>query len=417
MGLKRVVITGLGTINPLGNNISEYFANLDSGVSGSCLIDRFDTTNFKTKFACQVKDFNPTDYGISSKEIRRLDKFVQYALVASSEAIIDSKLNFDSENLKRIGVILGSGIGGIESLFHEIMDYSEGGNIPRFSPFLITKMIANVAPGYISMKYKLMGPNYTVTSACASSGHAITDAFEAIRYGKADVMLTGGTEAPICPPGIGSFVSAKAMSSNNENYKKASRPFDKNRDGFVMGEGSGILILEELDHALARGAKIYAEILGTGSTADAFHITAPHPDGEGAMSAITLALEDAHISGNDVDYINLHGTSTPKGDIAELKAIKSIFKDHAYELNLSSTKSMTGHLLGAAGAIEAQACIHAINSGIIPPTINFETEDPEIDYKMNLTLNKAQRRPVKIALNNAFGFGGHNSCVIFGAYK
>jgi len=413
MELKRVVVTGIGTINPLGNNISEYFENLGKGVSGACPITRFDTTLFKTKFACEVKDFDPTKYGIDKKEERKLDRFTQFALVAADEAILDSKLDLGTIDSTRIGVIIGTGIGGIETLFQEISGYCEGGNTPRFSPFLIPKMIPDMAAGMISMKYGLRGPNYATVSACASSSHAMVDAMNLIRLGKAEVIISGGSEAGISIPSIGGFNSSQALSTRNDDYLRASRPFDKTRDGFVMGEGAGVLILEEYEHALARGAKIYCEIAGGGMTADAYHITAPHPDGLGAMSVMQYALEDASLKPEDVDYINVHGTSTPIGDVAELKAIKSLFKEHTYNVNISSTKSMTGHLLGAAGSVEALACIYAIKEGVIPPTINFEFEDPDIDYKMNLTLNKAQKRDVKVALSNTFGFGGHNSCVVF----
>ncbi|MHC1780337.1 MAG: beta-ketoacyl-ACP synthase II [Bacteroidales bacterium] len=417
MQLKRVVVTGIGTINPIGNNISEYFGNLDLGLSGAAPITRFDTTLFKTKFACEIKDYDPAKYGIDRKEERKLDRFTQYAFIACDEAIKDSAIDTGKINLDRVGVILGTGIGGIDTLFNEIVGYCEGGNNPRFSPFLIPKMIPDIAPGMLSMKYGFRGPNYTTVSACASSTHAMIDAFNTIRMGKADIMVTGGSEAGITIPSVGGFNSSQALSTNNENYKTASRPFDKTRDGFVMGEGSGILIFEEYEHAVARGAKIYCEVAGGGMTADAYHITQPHPDGLGAANVMKFALEDGGIKLEEVDYINVHGTATPLGDIAELKAIKALFGDHAYKLNISSTKSMTGHLLGATGAIEALACVHAICDGIIPPTINFEHEDPEIDYKLNLTLNKAQKRDVNVALNNTFGFGGHNSSVAFRKIK
>ena len=416
MGLRRVVVTGLGTINPLGNSVQEYFSNLDKGVSGARLITSFDTALFKTKFACTVEDFDPSRYGIERKELRRIDRFAQFAMVAAGQAVEDSGLDLQLLDPDRAGVILGSGIGGIISLTEEIMGYSEGGKIPRFSPFLITKMIPDMAPGLISIKYGFAGPNYTTTSACASSSHAMGDALNLIRLGKADVILTGGTEAPISEPSIGGFDSAKALSTNNEHYKTASRPFDRTRDGFVMGEGAAILVFEELEHALRRGARIYAEVAGSGMSADAYHITAPHPEGKGAMKVMQLALEDAGVALDEVDYINVHGTSTPLGDVAELKAVKQLFGEHAYKLNISSTKSMHGHLLGAAGAVEALACIHAIDSSIVPPTINFENEDPDIDYRLNLTLNHAQKRTVRVALNNTFGFGGHNSCLVFKAY-
>lgn len=416
MGLRRVVVTGLGTINPLGKTVEEYFSNLDKGVSGARLITSFDTTLFKTRFACTVKDFDPSRYGIERKELRRIDRFAQFAMAAAATALADSGLDLQKIDLDRAGVILGSGIGGIESLTEGIMDYSAGGCIPRFSPFLITKMISDMAPGLISIKYGFAGPNYTTTSACASSSHAMGDALNLIRLGKADIILTGGAEAPVSVPSIGGFDASKALSTNNDEYATASRPFDRTRDGFVMGEGSAVLVFEELEHALARGARIYAEVAGAGMSADAYHITAPLPDGSGAVKVMRLALEDAGLRPEDVDYVNVHGTSTPLGDVAELKAVKSLFGEYAYNLNISSTKSMHGHLLGAAGAVEALACIHAIRDSIVPPTINFRYEDPDIDYNLNLTLNKAQKRTVKVALNNTFGFGGHNSCLVFKAF-
>lgn len=416
MGLRRVVVTGLGTINPLGKTVEEYFSNLDKGVSGARLITSFDTTLFKTRFACTVEDFDPSRYGIERKELRRIDRFAQFAMAAAATALADSGLDLQKIDLDRAGVILGSGIGGIESLTEGIMDYCAGGCIPRFSPFLITKMISDMAPGLISIKYGFAGPNYTTTSACASSSHAMGDALNLIRLGKADIILTGGAEAPVSVPSIGGFDASKALSTNNDEYATASRPFDRTRDGFVMGEGSAVLVFEELEHALARGARIYAEVAGAGMSADAYHITAPLPDGSGAVKVMRLALEDAGLRPEDVDYINVHGTSTPLGDVAELKAVKSLFGEYAYKLNISSTKSMHGHLLGAAGAVEALACIHAIRDSIVPPTINFRYEDPDIDYNLNLTLNKAQKRTVKVALNNTFGFGGHNSCLVFKAF-
>ncbi|MEA5005545.1 MAG: beta-ketoacyl-ACP synthase II [Rikenellaceae bacterium] len=417
MELKRVVVTGIGTINPLGDNVQDYFKNLDDGVNGCGPITRFDTTLFKTKFACEVKNFEPGKYGIDRKEERKLDLYSQFAIIAAEQAVKDS--NIDSEKIgpDRIGVILGSGIGGINTLYSEVEGYVEGGKVPRFSPFIIPKMIPDIAPGLISMKYNFRGPNYATVSACASSTHAMTDAFTYIRLGKADIIVTGGSEAGISIPSIGGFNSAQAISTRNDDPQHASRPFDKNRDGFVMGEGSGILIFEEYEHAKARGAKIYCEVAGAAMTADAYHITAPHPEGLGAIQVMKLALEDAGMKPEEVDYINVHGTSTPLGDIAELKAVKAVFGEHAYKLNISATKSMTGHLLGATGAIEALACIHAITDSIVPPTINFEEEDPEIDYKLNLTLNHAQKREVNVALNNTFGFGGHNSSIIFRKIK
>ena len=416
MELRRVVITGIGTINPLGHNVEEFFTNLNNGVSGACPITRFDTSLFKTKFACEIKDYDPSAFNIDRKEARKTNRFCQYAMIACDEAIKDSKLNLETIDKDRVGVVVGSGIGGIETLTQEIMGYCEGGKVPRFSPMLIPKMIPDMAAGLISIKYGFMGPNYAAVSACASSSHAMGNAFDIIRCGKADVMVTGGSEAGITIPSIGGFNSAQALSTRNDDYLTASRPFDKNRDGFVMGEGSGILVFEEYEHAVARGAKIYAEVCGAAMTADAHHITAPHPEGHGAIQVMKLALQDAGMQPEDVDYINVHGTSTPLGDIAELKAIKAVFGEHAYKLNISSTKSMTGHLLGAAGAVESLACIDAMCNSIVPPTINFTEEDPEIDYKLNLTLNKAQHREVKVAINNTFGFGGHNSCLVFKKY-
>ena len=417
MELKRVVITGLGTINPLGNNVQEYFSNLGKGVSGACPITRFDASLFKTRFACEIKDFDPTQHGMDRKEARKLDRYCHYAVVAADEAIADSGLDLETTDKDRVGVIIGSGIGGIETLTQEIMGFSEGNKVPRFSPFFIPKMIPDMAAGFVSIKYGFMGPNYATVSACASSSHSMCNAFDLIRLGKADVVVTGGAEAGITASSVGGFNSAQALSTNNDNYAKASRPFDKDRDGFVMGEGAGILVFEEYEHAKARGAKIYAEVVGSGMTADAHHITAPHPEGHGAIQAMKLALKEAGLKPEDVDYINVHGTSTPLGDIAELKAIKEVFGEHAYKVSISSTKSMTGHLLGAAGAVESIACISAMQNSLVPPTINFETPDPDIDYNMNLTLNKAQERTVDVALNNTFGFGGHNSCLIFKKVK
>ncbi len=417
MQFKRVVVTGIGTINPLGNNIQDFFDNLDAGKSGASLITRFDTTLFKTKFACEIKDFDPEKHGLDKKEVRRMDLFSQYALAAANDAIIDSSLDSEGIDKDRVGVILGSGIGGIQSLYQEVVDYCDGGKTPRFSPFLITKMIPDIAPGLISIKYGFTGPNFATVSACASSSHAMCDALNYIRMGKADVIVTGGSEAGITVPSIGGFNAAQALSTNNEEYESASRPFDKTRDGFVMGEGAAVLVFEEYEHAVARGAKIYCEVAGYGMSADAHHITAPHPEGMGAINVMKFALQDAGLTKEDVDYINVHGTATPLGDIAELKAVAQLFGEHSYKLNISSTKSMTGHLLGAAGAVEALACLHAICSGTVPPTINFKNEDPDIDYKLNLTLNKSQKREVNVAMNNTFGFGGHNSCVIFKKIK
>ena len=417
MELKRVVVTGIGTINPLGDNIQDYFRNLDEGVNGCGPITRFDTSLFKTKFACEIKNFEPSKYGIDRKEERKLDLYSQFALIAAEQAVKDSNIDSEKIDPDRIGVILGSGIGGINTLYSEVEGYVEGGKVPRFSPFIIPKMIPDIAPGLISMKYNFRGPNYATVSACASSTHAMADALMYIKLGKADIIVTGGSEAGISIPSIGGFNSAQALSTRNDDPLHASRPFDKNRDGFVMGEGSGVLIFEEYEHAKARGARIYCEVAGAAMTADAYHITAPHPEGLGAIQVMKLALEDAGMKPEEVDYINVHGTSTPLGDIAELKAVKAVFGEHAYNLNISATKSMTGHLLGATGAIEALACIHAIIDSIVPPTINFEEEDPEIDYKLNLTLNHAQKREVNVALNNTFGFGGHNSSIIFRKIK
>jgi len=411
MQLKRVVVTGLGTINPLGNDVPSYFANLDKGVSGACMIDRFDTTLFKSRFACQVPDFNPEAFGFDRKEARKTDRFTQFAVIAADEAVRDSRLNAEEEDLSRIGVLVGSGVGGLESLQQEMMGFKpEAG--PRFSPFLIPKVITNIASGTIAIKYGFRGPDYSISSACASSSHCIGAAADLIRLGKADVMLAGGAEATICVAGVGGFNALHALSTNNDEYLTASRPFDNTRDGFVMGEGAGVLVLEEYEHAVRRGATIYAEVAGSAFTCDAHHITAPDPEGRAASEAISGALKDAGIVPSDVDYINTHGTSTKLGDIAELTAIKNVFGDAAYDVTIDATKSMTGHLLGAAGAIEALACVHAIRDGIIPPTINFKEEDPDIDYRLHLSLNEATRRTVRYALSNNFGFGGQNACLI-----
>lgn len=413
---KRVVITGIGTINPLGNNVGEYFRNLDRGVSGARMIDRLDTTFFKTKFACEIPDFDPARFpdAIDRKEARHTDPFTQYAMIAAAEAVRDSRLDLDATDLSRIGVVVGSGVGGINSYTEEIQEYFASEN-PRFSPFLIPKFITNIASGHIAIKYGFRGPNFGVSSACATSAHAILTAASQIQLGRADIMVSGGTEAPISIPGIGGFNAARALSTNNEEYLTASRPFDATRDGFVMGEGAAILIVEEYEHALRRGAPIYAEIAGFGMTCDAWHITAPREDGESAAEAMVLALREAGLTPADVDYINAHGTSTPLGDLAELHAIKTVFGEDAYKVNISSTKSMTGHMMGAAGAAEALACIHAIRDGVIPPTINFKVEDERIDYRLNLTLNEPQRRTVRVAISNNFGFGGQNACLAFRA--
>ncbi len=416
MAERRVVVTGIGTINPLGNTIEEYFSNLEKGVSGAAPITHFDTEKFKTKFACEVKNYDPNQY-FDRKEVRKYDRFTQYALIAADQAVQDAGFDLENLNKERAGVIWCSGIGGLKSLFDECVGYSEGGNTPRFSPFFIPRMIADIAAGYISIKYGFMGPNYCTVSACASSNHGLLEAFNQIRYGKAEVMITGGSEAAVNEPSVGGFGSMQAISTRNDDPQHASRPFDVDRDGFVIGEGAGAFILEEYEHAKARGAKIYCEFVGGGNSADAHHFTAPHPEGKGAMLAMREALRDAGLQPEDVDYINVHGTSTPLGDVAELKAVQGVFGDHAYHLNISSTKSMTGHLLGATGAIEALACVMAITKGIIPPTINCQNLDPQIDPKLNLTLDKAQQREVKVALSNTFGFGGHNSTIILRKFE
>ena len=411
MHLKRVVVTGLGAVTPLGNSVNDYWNNLINGVSGSAPITRFDASKFKTRFACEVKGFNLDDY-FEKKESRKLDAFSQYGISASVQAVADSGIIAEGIDKNEIGVIWGSGIGGLDTFQNETFAFAKGDGTPRFNPFFIPKMIADICSGHISMRFGFRGPNFTTVAACASSTNALIDAFNYIRWGKAIAIVTGGSEAAINESGMGGFNACQAMSTRNELPAEASRPYDKNRDGFVLGEGSGALILEELDHALARGAKIYAEIIGGGMSADAYHITAPHPEGLGAKLVMNRALKDAGISINEVDYINTHGTSTPLGDTAELKAIVNVFGEHAYKLNISSTKSMTGHLLGAAGAIEAIASILAIKNNVIPPTINHLTPDPDIDQNLNLTLNKKQERIVNIAISNTFGFGGHNAAVV-----
>lgn len=411
MQLKRVVVTGIGCITPLGNSTQEFFDNLEKGVSGASLITRFDTTNFKTKFACEVKNFDLTEL-IEKKEVRKMDLYTQFAMASTNEAMIDSKLDLEKIDLDGVGVIWGSGIGGIETFQNEVGPFAVNNRIPRFNPFFIPKMISNIASGQISMKWGLRGPSYTVTSACASATHAMIDAFNYIRMGKGNIIVTGGSEAAICEVGIGGFNALQALSTNNDNFQSASRPFDEGRDGFVMGEGSVTLILEELEHAKKRGAKIYAEVLGGGMSSDAYHLTAPHPEGSGAISAMRNAIVDAGIKQEEIDYVNVHGTSTPLGDIAETSALVKLFGEHAYKLSISSTKSMTGHLLGAAGAAEAAACIMAINRKVVPPTINNTVRDPKLDPRLNLTLNVAEKRDVKIALSNTFGFGGHNASII-----
>ncbi len=412
MELRRVVITGIGTINSLGHNVQEYFDNLVAGKSGAGWITRFDASLFKTRFACEIKNYDPEKFGLDKRDARRNDPFTQYAFIATDEAIKDSALDLDVIDKNRAGVVVGSGIGGIETLVKEMKAFYEGGEVPRFSPFLVPMMIPDIASGMISMKYGFRGPNYATVSACSTSNHAMSDAFTLIRMGKADIIITGGSEAPINVASIGGFNASRAISTNNEEYMTASRPLDRTRDGFVMGEGSGILVFEEYEHARARGAKIYAEIGGSGMTADAYHITAPHPDGDGARRVMEEAIRESGLKPEDVDYINLHGTATPLGDIVEVKAIKDLFGDHAYKMNMSSTKSMAGHALGATGAIEILACICAMERDTIPPTINFKEEDPAIDYKLNFTFDQAQQRKVRVALSNTFGFGGHNSCLL-----
>jgi 3-oxoacyl-[acyl-carrier-protein] synthase II len=409
--MRRVVVTGLGALTPLGNNLHEYWEGLINGVSGAVMITRFDTEKFKTKFACELKGYDSKNF-FDRKEANKLDLYSQYALVATDEAITDSGLDLEKVDKDRIGIIWGSGIGGLETFYLAIKDYVLGDGTPRFSPFFIPKMIGDIAAGVISIKYGFRGPNFATVSACASSTNAIIDAVNYIRWGKADIFVTGGSEAAVNEPGIGGFNALQALSTNNDEFKSASRPFDKTRDGFVLGEGAGALIVEEYEHARARGAKIYAEVVGTGATADAFHMTAPHPEGLGARNVMKLAVIDAGLKVEDVDYINVHGTSTPLGDISETKAIVSVFGEHSYKLNISSTKSMTGHLLGAAGAIEAIAAIMSVVHDIVPPTINFKVPDQDIDQNLNLTLNKAQHRKVNIAISNTFGFGGHNASVV-----
>lgn len=409
--MRRVVVTGLGALTPIGNNLHEYWESLKSGISGAEMITRFNTEKFKTKFACEVKNYNSSMY-FDRKEANKLDLYAQFAHIASDEAIADSGMDLEKINKDRTGVIWASGIGGLNTFYQNIRDFALGDGTPRFSPYFIIKMIGNIAAGDISIKYGFRGPNFSTVSACASSTNAIIDAFNYIRWGKADMFIVGGSEAAINEPGIAGFNANMALSTNNAEYKSASRPFDLTRDGFVMGEGAGALIIEELEHAKARGAKIYAELVGTGMTADAYHLTAPHPEGIGAMNVMKLAIEEAGITPGEIDYINVHGTSTPLGDVAELKAINSVFGEDAYKVNISSTKSMTGHLLGAAGAIEAIASILAVVQDVIPPTINFSTPDTNIDQNLNLTLNKAEKRKVNYALSNTFGFGGHNASII-----
>ncbi len=412
MNLKRVVVTGLGALTPIGNNINEYWDGLVNGKSGCAPITYFDTENFKTKFACEIKNYNPTDY-FDRKEARKLDKFAQYAIVSSEEAIKDAAIDLEKVDKFRVGVIWGAGIGGIETFQEEVIGYANGNGTPRFNPFFIPKMIADIAPGHISIRNGFMGPNYTTVSACASSANAMIDALNYIRLGHCDIIITGGSEAAVTIAGMGGFNAMHALSTRNESPETASRPFDATRDGFVLGEGGGTLILEEYEHAKARGAKIYAEVVGGGMSSDAYHMTAPHPDGIGVERVMLNCLKDAGVTPEQVDAINTHGTSTPLGDVAELKAITKVFGNHASEININSTKSMTGHLLGAAGAIEAIASILAMQNSIIPPTINHATVDENIDASLNLTLNKAQKRDITYAMSNTFGFGGHNACVLF----
>ena len=412
MSLKRVVVTGLGALTPLGKTAEETWKNLLAGKSGAGPITRFDASLFKTKFACEVKDFEPNDV-LDRKEARRMDRFTQFGMVVADEAITDSGLDLEKENLDRIGVVWGSGIGGIDTFFDQVKGFVDNDLSPRFNPFLIPMMISDITPGRISMKHGLRGPNYTTVSACASSTNALIDAFNLIRLNKADVVVTGGSEAAINPVGMGGFNAMNALSTRNDDPMTASRPFDADRDGFVMGEGGAGLVLEEYEHAKARGAKIYAEMVGGGLSADAHHLTAPHPEGLGARNVMLNAIEDAKMTPDEIDYVNVHGTSTPLGDIAETKAIKHVFGDHAYNLNISSTKSMTGHLLGAAGAVEAMAAILSIHTNMVPPTINHFTDDENLDSKLNFTFHSAQKREVRAALSNTFGFGGHNASVLF----
>ena len=411
MGLKRVVVTGLGALTPIGNDINSFWEGLVSGKSGAGMITYFDSTKFKTQFACELKNFDPLNY-FDKKEARKLDRFSQYAIVCSDEAIKDSKLNLEKIDKARTGVIWGSGIGGFETIQNEMINYAEGDGTPRFNPFFIPKLIPDIAPGVISIRHGFKGPNFATVSACASSANSLIDSLNYIRLGYSDIIVSGGSEAGVTIAGIGGFNAVQALSKRNDDPKTASRPFDLDRDGFVLGEGGGCLILEELEHAISRGAKIYAEVAGAGLSSDAYHMTAPHPDGEGAISVMKNCLNDANISPSKIDAINMHGTSTPLGDKAEAKAIKEVFGDHAYNININSTKSMTGHLLGAAGAIEAISCILSINHGIVPPTINHFNDDPEIDNRLNFTFNKSQKREVNYAMSNTFGFGGHNACVV-----
>ena len=416
MQTKRIVVTGIGALTPIGNNVETYWNNLINGVSGADMITQFDASKFKTRFACEIKGFDPTEF-MDRKEARKLDRFAQIALVASDQAVLDAGITKENVDHDRVGVIFASGIGGLTTFTEEVTNFVHGDGTPRFNPFFIPKMILDIAAGQISMKHGFRGPNYAVVSACASSTNAIISAMDNLKLGKADIIITGGAEAVIGIAGMGGFNAMKAMSERNDDPKTASRPYDKDRDGFIMGEASGVLVLEELEHAIRRGAKIYCEVVGGGATADAYHLTAPHPEGLGARNVMNAALKDAGMQANEIDYINTHGTSTPLGDIAESKAITEVFGEHAYHLNISSTKSMTGHCLGAAGVIEAIACIQSVIHDIIPPTINHFTDDPDLDPRLNFTFNKAQKRVVNAALSNTFGFGGHNACVIVKKYK
>jgi 3-oxoacyl-[acyl-carrier-protein] synthase II len=406
----------MGALTPLGNSITEYWNNLRNGVSGADFITQFDASKFKTRFACEIKGFEPTNF-LDRKEARKLDRFTQTAVVASDQAVLDAGISGDNVNVDRVGVVFASGIGGLITFQEEVMNFAKGDGTPRFNPFFIPKMILDIAAGHISMRHGFRGPNFAVVSACASSTNAMMEAFNLIRLGKADIILAGGAESVISEAGVGGFNAMKAMSERNDDPKTASRPYDQDRDGFVMGEAAGVLVLEELEHALKRGAKIYCEVAGAGATADAHHITAPHPEGLGAKNVMIVALEDAGMQPSDIDYVNTHGTSTPLGDIAEVKAIMDVFGEHAFNLNISSTKSMTGHCLGAAGVIEAIACIMSVQNDIVPPTINHFTDDPELDPRLNFTFSEAQHRPVRAALSNTFGFGGHNACVIVKKYS
>lgn len=416
MELKRVVVTGIGALTPLGNNLKDYWNGLLNGVSGADFITQFDASKFKTRFACELKNFDPLNY-LDRKEARKIDRFSQIALAASDLAVADAGISGENVNTDRVGVVFASGIGGLTTFQEEVMTFAKGDGTPRFNPFFIPKMILDIAAGHISMRHGFRGPNFAVVSACASSTNAIMEAYNLIRLGKADIILSGGAESVICEAGVAGFNAMKALSERNDDPKTASRPYDKERDGFVMGEASGVLVLEDLDHAIKRGATIYCEIAGSGATADAHHITAPHPEGLGAKNVMQQALEDAGMKPHDIDYINTHGTSTPLGDIAEVKAIVDVFGDHAYKLNISSTKSMTGHCLGAAGVIEAIACVMSVVEDKVPPTINHFTDDPELDPRLNFTFGQAQQRPVRAALSNTFGFGGHNACVIVKKYN